>query len=75
VGVGGWAPCRHRDHFLPSRSSEFCAGQNHMQICEDLSNSKAIVFTGKKRRQGPGVNAKGQKEATQVGAQMGSINE
>jgi hypothetical protein len=46
-----------------------------MQICEDLSNGKAIVFTGKKRRQGPEVIAKGQKEATQVGAQMRSINE
>ncbi len=46
---GGWrTPWGHRDHLLPSPHSEFCTGQQYFKIWEDLSNSKNMVFNGKK---------------------------
>ncbi len=34
-------------HLLPIDCSMFCAGQQHMKICRDLSNGKKIVFNVK----------------------------
>jgi hypothetical protein len=49
MGVGGWqALGLHGDCLPQSDCSELCTGQEHTKKCADLSNSKNMVFNGKK---------------------------
>jgi hypothetical protein len=47
--VGGErTPWRHIDRLPQCPHSEFCEGQQHFKIWEDLSNSKNMVFNVRK---------------------------
>ncbi len=62
VGGGELACCHHGDHLPPTDRSELCTGQQHTQICQDLSNSKNMGFNVKKtakQQHGPDDTAKG----------------